>query len=764
MTYSSLRKTSIILDAVERKKLRVTYYALDLDQKELERSLSSLGQFQYVNLVGLLGTYDQGIPWLSQKFASNSPPTHKMIMWLGSSIGNENRQESAVFLRRLQQTCMQPGDLLLLGFDERDRPEKIKLAYDDTQGVTREFIMNGLDHVNAILGQNVFDRSKFDYDSRYQEHIGRHVAHYRAKEDMDLMYERPHQQGAVQILVKKDELIHIEYSYKYSRAEISHMLTAAGLDTVEDWEDTKDNYVLLLAECRPFMFERDIVGVRDTLFPRKKAPSDEIQCSSCNVDYIGPVPGEHDARPESLVNIVGSRYWPSYVPSLHEWQQLWRSWDLVTRTMLNHETMLFERPIALRHPFIFYLGHIPAFLDIQLSRHEADKELNLGTALTEPVEFADIFERGIDPDMDDPTQCNPHSEVPDSEDGWPNVDSILLYQQKIRNRLQRLLLQWESEEYNDQDWKAKLGRRRAARVVWMCFEHEAMHLETLLYMLLQCDNIHPPKDVALPPWKMAMKSDAYATCAVSHTDFLKPAPFAKIPSGTVTLGHNDREEDDFNDLEGTSIEFGWDNENPQRTVSVNEFEIQTRPVTNAEYLRFLRETNSSALPASWRQDENGDIFVRTAFGPCPLSVAMHWPAQVCYNEAAKYAKHYSLRIPTEPELMRFRDYVGKDETIPKKIANIGFAAWHPTDVNNEEYHVLGDVWEWTSTTWDAYPGFIQSKLYPGYSADFFDGKHNVILGGSWATHPRMAERWSFRNWYQTGYPYVFSGFRCCRLA
>jgi len=103
----------------------------------------------------------------------------------------------------------------------------------------------------------------------------------------------------------------------------------------------------------------------------------------------------------------------------------------------------------------------------------------------------------------------------------------------------------------------------------------------------------------------------------------------------------------------------------------------------------------------------------------------------------------------------------RDAATTEKWANIGFENWSPTDVSNERVHSLGDVWEWTSTVWDKHEGFEASQIYPGYSADFFDGKHHVVLGGSWATHPRIAERRSFRNWYQAGYPYVFSGFRLC---
>ncbi|KAI8093632.1 uncharacterized protein BX664DRAFT_295507 [Halteromyces radiatus] len=777
----SLRKTELILKAMEMKKKRVTYYALDLDQHELEKSLSSLGnQFNYVQLYGLLGTYEQGIPWLSQQYTSRSTP--KVVLWLGSSIGNQSRQESAIFLRRLQRTCLQPGDLCVIGFDRRNDPSVIAKAYDDPQGITRQFIMNGLDHVNVILGQALFNKDDFDYDSRYQSLHGRHVAHYRAKKDLTLTFSKKNGQRVVQVI--KDELIHVEHSYKYNLAEISHILNAAELDLVEQWMDPKELYRLVLAECRPFHFERDNQGTVATLFPYDSQQTDDerLNCATCDTGASKQQvqQAQDDQQPNlpgTLVNITGTNRWPQAVPSLHEWEQLWTCWDVVTRTMIDHKTMLFERPIALRHPFLFYLGHIPAFLDIMLSRHQADQEIadmeGTSTALTEPSSFADIFERGIDPDIDDPTQCNPHSQVPSNNQDWPSVESILEYQQRVRLRLRRLLLHWETEGYNHTDdplaWMIP-SRQRAARVVWMCFEHEAMHVETLLYMLVQSPNIHPPT-VAPPAWWYSQQQQQQQQ-QQEQLSILSSAPLISIKDNTtVQLGHDDDESMDGKKV--TSVEFGWDNEHPKRTVPSNSFEIQSRPVTNGEYWQFWKENGEPSLwPASWIKKDDDDQLpqIKTSFGMCDMHDAVNWPVQVSCVQAEAYANANKMRLPSEEEWILFRQHMDKtpikeyddDQTLGRDVANIGFQAWTPLALNNQQVHVIGDVWEWTSTVWDSYQGYTPSELYPGYSADFLDGKHHVVLGASWATHPRMAERISFKNWYQAAYPYVFCGFRLCR--
>lgn len=100
-------------------------------------------------------------------------------------------------------------------------------------------------------------------------------------------------------------------------------------------------------------------------------------------------------------------------------------------------------------------------------------------------------------------------------------------------------------------------------------------------------------------------------------------------------------------------------------------------------------------------------------------------------------------------------------------ANVGFRHWHPVPVTANGAALagraaMGGVWEWTSSPLRRHPGFEPMSLYPAYTADFFDGKHNIVLGGSWATHPRIAGRKTFVNWYQRNYPYAWAGARLVR--
>ena len=138
------------------------------------------------------------------------------------------------------------------------------------------------------------------------------------------------------------------------------------------------------------------------------------------------------------------------IPSLQDFKQLWAAWDLVTRRMIPNEELL-SKPIKLRNCCLFYLGHTPTFLDIHLARATDG-------ILTEPASYRQIFERGIDPDVDNPELCHAHSAIPDS---WPPAEEVLDYQERVRQRVQKLY-----------EPKVPGKDRKLGRALWLGFEHE----------------------------------------------------------------------------------------------------------------------------------------------------------------------------------------------------------------------------------------------------------------------------------------------------
>jgi formylglycine-generating enzyme required for sulfatase activity len=253
-----------------------------------------------------------------------------------------------------------------------------------------------------------------------------------------------------------------------------------------------------------------------------------------------------------------------------------------------------------------------------------------------------------------------------------------------------------------------------------------------------------------------------------------------IAQGTATLGRSRREE-----------QFGWDNEFEEHRIVVPEFSADAYPVTNGQFLEFMRAggyedrslwssedwawKNASRLahPHFWFRHGN-EWCLRAMFAEIPLPLV--WPAYVSHAEASAYARWTGKKLPTEVQWHRMaygtpegeeRAYPWGEEAPNSERGNFDFASWDPTPVHahaqgNSAFGVadlLGNGWEWTSTVFHPLPGFQPFSFYPGYSANFFDGKHFVMKGGSPRTAACMLRR-SFRNWFQPHYPYMYAKFRC----
>jgi formylglycine-generating enzyme required for sulfatase activity len=214
-------------------------------------------------------------------------------------------------------------------------------------------------------------------------------------------------------------------------------------------------------------------------------------------------------------------------------------------------------------------------------------------------------------------------------------------------------------------------------------------------------------------------------------------------------------------------------------------------VTNHEYLDFIRagayqeqsfwtqddwkwiQQAGITHPVFWKEHAEGWLY-RTMFSEIPLPLA--WPVYVSHAEASAYARWKGKALPTEAQWHRaaFGTPDGRERAYPwgnqvpsAKHGNFDFHSWHPAPATafpdgRSAFGVqglVGNGWEWTSTVFAPFEGFQRFSFYPGYSADFFDGKHYVMKGGSPRTAACMLRR-SFRNWFQTHYQYAYAGFRC----
>lgn len=244
------------------------------------------------------------------------------------------------------------------------------------------------------------------------------------------------------------------------------------------------------------------------------------------------------------------------------------------------------------------------------------------------------------------------------------------YQIAVRDRISTLV----------HNGSAKIDRK-IARGLWLAYEHEAMHLETFLYMLLQSEKVLPPPGTKTPDFR-AMATDAKSKRA--------PNSWHVIPQSQIVIGLDDPE----NDL-GPDRFFGWDNERSSRVVHVGTFEAQSRPISVGEYAYFLEKTKSPALPASWTTitavlngaGVNGDTSgsgesdgfrvasnaflrgkaVRTVFGKIPLEYVLDWPVMASYDELSAYARWSNGRIPTFEEVRSIYNYAESEKAALEKM-------------------------------------------------------------------------------------------------
>jgi ergothioneine biosynthesis protein EgtB len=411
------------------------------------------------------------------------------------------------------------------------------------------------------------------------------------------------------------------------------------------------------------------------------------------------------------------------------WERSDRIFELVT------DEALLSRPIALRQPFLFYIGHLPAFAWNKVSRRV------LGRASFHP-QFDSLFERGIDPPDD---QDLPRD---DQATAWPPLAEVLAYRDRIRAALQ-----------------AAFDEPKAAGDLDMVLEHELMHQETLLYMVHELADERKRAPRGLPAF-------VFEGAAARGQ--------ALVPTGAARLGRP------------RTGEFGWDNEFEETTVEVPAFRIDTTPVRVREFREFVlsggyenralwsadgwdwKERRGMAHPHGWRRTAAG-WRCRTLLREIDLDDASEWPVYVSRSEAAAFARWRGLRLPTEAELHRaaratpeggWRRHPWGDADPGPEHGNFGFRNWAPVPVGSFPagqsafgvHELVGNGWEWTDTPFAPFPGFRPMAGYPEYSADFFDDRHFVLLGASWATDARLV-RPSFRNWFQPHYPYVFAKFR-----
>lgn len=222
-----------------------------------------------------------------------------------------------------------------------------------------------------------------------------------------------------------------------------------------------------------------------------------------------------------------------------------------------------------------------------------------------------------------------------------------------------------------------------------------------------------------------------------------------------------------------------DNEGPPQQVYLDTYWIDAYPVTCGQYREFMA-AGGYGNPQWWSPEGWEWLQTQNLTHPLYWREGTQWDQHpvcgVSWYEADAYARFVGKRLPTEAEWEKAASWnpqTQQKQTFPwgealpaQQHCNHCHHVGQTTPVNYFPagrspygcWDMLGNVWEWTATWFDAYPGFTPYP-YRGYSQVYFDRQHRVLRGGSWATRP-WALRGAFRNWYHPYVREIFAGFRC----
>ncbi len=223
----SATKTRRLIDALLARQPRLTCVLIDISPSALAASARELlASYPQLDVVTICAEYDDGVARLRE--LTSSP---RLVLWLGSNVGNFHRPDAAAFLGRVRSQ-LEPRDRLLVGIDLRKAKVLLERAYDDAAGVTARFNLNLLARVNRELHAD-FDLESFRHAAKYDLALGRIemwlVSGQRQRVRIGLL--------DLELELAAGEAIHTENSYKYSLAEIDALASSAGLSTVGQWLD-----------------------------------------------------------------------------------------------------------------------------------------------------------------------------------------------------------------------------------------------------------------------------------------------------------------------------------------------------------------------------------------------------------------------------------------------------------------------------------------------------------------------------------------------
>ena len=407
---------------------------------------------------------------------------------------------------------------------------------------------------------------------------------------------------------------------------------------------------------------------------------------------------------------------------------------------INKDKAYFLRPEPLRHPLIFYFGHTASFFI---------NKLMLGKTIDQRIneDFESMFAIGVDEMSWD--------DLNDDHYDWPSVHEVKRYRNQVRECVDQVIASMPLQLPITQD--------SLAWVILMGIEHERIHLETssVIIRMLALDDV-----------------SGHGLWEACHS--FGPAPsnqLLTVDAGEIVLGKAPH-----------ASTYGWDNEYGTKRVQVDAFKASKYLVSNQEFLEFVnaggyrddkywtdegrnwRHYTKAEMPRFWVK--HGDIYYQRNMLE-EIELPLNWPVEVNYLEANAFCNWKArstgrfIRLPTEAEWYVLRYFIDSDQPdwveAPGNINLEHFSSPCPVDQFEVDgfFDIVGNVWQWTETPIDGFSGFKVHELYDDFSTPTFDGRHNLLKGGSWISTGNEATkdaRYAFRRHFfqHAGFRYVES--------
>ena len=212
------QKTALLLDRLVAAGSDVRYVPIDISEEAMAQLVEAMGRrYETMPIMGLVGEYFDSLRWLGEQSGRQ-----KLVLFLGSNIGNFTHPRARAFLRQLRNALL-PGDRVLVGFDLKKDIEILLHAYNDPAGVTARFNLNLLTRINRELGGH-FDPSAFRHFATYDVISGAMKSYLVSLREQTVQIDRIRDAFHFEAW----EALHTEYSYKYLDSDIEDLCTHAG--------------------------------------------------------------------------------------------------------------------------------------------------------------------------------------------------------------------------------------------------------------------------------------------------------------------------------------------------------------------------------------------------------------------------------------------------------------------------------------------------------------------------------------------------------